>query len=200
MQSHSDSVSYPNYSHVDIRYLRERSKSWVINNQQHKVFGADTTLRFFPLRQYGSRHIPQNKDFLESYYRLQILAEQVAAINYCLVRQRSLLPIEQDTNGFLLISNLIKQDTRRVVLPIAVTSWLTIDEFRWHNSGIPGTQEVPEDLSYGLVMSYPEYVIPYACFVLNTHRQKQLSLIDQDSLQACEDIINQIVKAMLINS
>lgn len=61
----------------------------------------------------------------------------------------------------------MENDIHRVIAPIAIAAWLTIDEFRWHHyiSGIP------EDLHYGLITQYSEALAYYAAFIAGFKRK-----------------------------
>lgn len=53
---------------------------------------------------------------------------------------------------------IAREDIKRVVFPAAAIAWLNYNhDFKWHVHG--GANEVPEDLSYGLVLKYPEPIL-----------------------------------------
>lgn len=68
---------------------------------------------------------------------------------------------EAPDGGYLMIA-LIDQDMRKANHQACLAAWLTWDGWRWHHEN----PEVPEDLSYGLVLSYPIPVLSLARVLL----------------------------------
>lgn len=60
-----------------------------------------------------------------------------------------------------LVIDLCLTDLHRVNCFVAAYAWLTTNDFRWHHK----YKHLPEDLSYGLILQYPDFIIPYAACI-----------------------------------
>ncbi len=76
----------------------------------------------------------------------------------------------------------MSQKTYLEQYPLAITAWLTIDEFRWHNY----LKGVPRDLNYGLISKYPEAICAYAGFIGGFNRSQFLSQLSLFTIKKCE--------------
>ncbi|WP_141712637.1 hypothetical protein A5482_015980 (plasmid) [Cyanobacterium sp. IPPAS B-1200] len=83
-------------------------------------------------------------------------------------------------------SLLVISDANKCNLFLCIVAWLTIDDFRWHKI----YPSVPEDLSYGLVLQYPDYILSCVEFVY--HRKK---LYGMDILPPIVENCEQFVKS-----
>lgn len=88
-----------------------------------------------------------------------------------------------------LFERLIQNDTEDHNYFFGLVAWLTIDDFRWHK--LPGFKHIRSDLSYELVLSYPDIIIPLAKFILKDERheglltRKDLETIDAIAKSVC---------------
>ena len=92
--------------------------------------------------------------------------------------QESIL-IEIDGKDQILPGRLVLEDLDRVVYPLAITAWLTIDDWRLHNYLEEQKDKIPTDLSYGLVLEYPIPTIRMAIQMLEPHSSLAMA-IDKD--------------------
>lgn len=87
-------------------------------------------------------------------------------------------PDHPDSNSAsAMINSVINTDITRVTIDLAAAAWLTIDEWRLHVE-FPDL-EIPTDLSYGLVLQYPEPILRQARFLAGESVRDELQSIDQ---------------------
>lgn len=167
------------YKQLNVTVLRDRVRSLVIDQQMHQIFDppGDSVLRFPPPRKFGHNVLTKSKQFLYEYYRLALLAQHAAVVSQPSVMEQQL------EDGTPLALAITTADLNGTTLPLALTAWLTIDSFRWSP-----IYEVPEDLSYGLVLSYPTYILAIASFVLKIDRAEQIEKLAPGALGCCEEI------------
>lgn len=79
---------------------------------------------------------------------------------------------------------IINNEFNRVNCLIAIVAWLTTDEWRWHKE-YPD-YNIPEDLSYGLVLDEPQAVISFSLYILGYKRELDLNSIDDTKKQLKE--------------
>lgn len=118
-----------------------------------------------------------DEEFLHKYYRLLLEAEWVGLLHFCPYKYAP-LEIRKDLKEEQLkkyneqkcniLKHILFKDLNRANVLISLSAWLTVDDFRWHNID----SSVPEDLSYGLVLSYPDFVLPYASYCSGLARDK----------------------------
>lgn len=89
-------------------------------------------------------------------------------------------PVSPQDNRPVLLS-LMESDIHRVIAPIAISAWLTVDEFRWEKY----ISQIPHDLNYGLVTQYPEAICAYGAFIGNFNRPQFLNLLSKTSINKC---------------
>lgn len=77
------------------------------------------------------------------------------------------------------INDVVNTDITRVTIDLAAAAWLTIDHWRLHVA-FPNI-DIPSDLSYGLVLQYPQPVLRQAQFLAGHTVMDELKAID-DSL------------------
>ena len=177
--------------------LRNYYREKILNNQANWFLGENNKINFPPLHKRGWCRYYAIPDFVYSYFRLLALGseivEQILEINH---RDYSLSA--EDKRPLLL--SLMEFDFHRVILPIAITAWLTVDEFRW-DVHIPN---IPHDLNYGLVSQYPEAICAYAAFIGNFNRSQFLDLlctatVNKSEILAAKEVSRQIGKPYKIN-
>ena len=157
--------------------LRDTFRQKIFANQAGWFLGTSTN--FFPIsRQNWWCQYPAQTDFMTAYFRLLTLGANWIDLETKKVNST----VTYATDGRPLVYVLMEQDILRVILPVAVTAWLTVDDFRWHHH----VSEIPEDLQYGLVLSYPNLLVQYAAFIAGYNREKILNFIPQSIQQKCE--------------
>lgn len=158
--------------------LRNYYREKILHNQAHWFLATETAVTFPPLHQKGWCRYYAISDFVSSYFGLLALGseivEQILEISH---RDYGVSP--QDNRPVLL--SLMESDIHRVIAPIAITAWLTVDEFRWEKY-IP---QIPRDLNYGLVTQYPEAICAYGAFMGNFNRPQFLNLLSTASIDKC---------------
>ncbi|NCO74100.1 MAG: hypothetical protein GW795_12465 [Cyanobacteria bacterium] len=163
------------YPPITLRnYYREK----ILQNQAHWFLATETPVTFPPLHQKGWSRYYAIPDFVSSYFRL--LAQGSEIVEQILeISQRDYLVSPQDNRPVLL--SLMESDIHRVIAPIAITAWLTVDEFRWEKY-IP---QIPRDLNYGLVTQYPEAICAYGAFMGNFNSPQFLNLLSTTTIEKC---------------
>lgn len=145
----------------------------------------------FPsIKEKGWCQYPAQPDFVYAYFRLLALGAVVTIKT--LHNSQPATTVSVIDNRPLLCS-LMENDIHRVIAPVAITAWLTLDEFRWHNH-IP---DIPCDLSYGLVTHYPEAIIKYAVFMGNWNRAEIISQLPKKTIAHCEELAAREVSEQL---
>lgn len=136
---------------------------------------------FPPMFQKGWCQYPPVPDLVYAYFRLLALGSEI-------VEQMLKSTQPNDTKSVIdhrpLLCWLMENDFHRVILPIAVTAWLTVDEFRWHHY----FEDIPEDLHYGLATQYPEVIIYYAAFIAGFNRAEAFATLSPQTIAFCEKI------------
>lgn len=158
--------------------LRNRLNNLIYCNECHKIFDEDTdkSIRFPPTK----NQIFHTTLFKTAYYNVVIRA-RIYATNQALKKK-------QKEEQILLLNKLEDADLNRVTIHYMLSAWLTIDEFRWHSTF--GYAEIPEDLSYSLVLNYPTYVLSYANYVMNPHlRPVYMQELSEDELVLCDRML-----------
>jgi hypothetical protein len=158
--------------------LRDRLNNLIYCNECHKIFddGTDKSLRFPPTK----NQIFYTTSFKTAYYSVVIRA-RIYATNQALKNK-------EKEEQILLLNKLEDADLNRVTIQYMLSAWLTIDEFRWHSTF--GYGEIPEDLCYGLVLNYPNYVLSYANYVMNTHlRPTYIQELSEEELVLCDRML-----------
>lgn len=126
---------------------------------------------------YRVNYMRFDEEFLYKYYKLLVESEWVGLVHFCPNRYAPLeirknLEEEQlkkyNEDKCSILRYVLFKDLSRANVLITLSAWLTVDDFRWHNFD----SSVPEDLSYGLVLSYPDFVLPYASYCSGLARDK----------------------------
>ncbi|WP_069789412.1 hypothetical protein A5482_015950 (plasmid) [Cyanobacterium sp. IPPAS B-1200] len=164
--------------------LRNYYREKILHNQAHWFLSSETVVTFPPLHQKGWCRYYAIPEFVYSYFRLLALGSEILE-QILEISQRDYLISPQDNRPVLL--SLMESDIHRVIAPIAISAWLTVDEFRW-DKYIP---QIPRDLNYGLVTQYPEAICAYAAFMGNFNRNQFLDLISTVSISKCELLAQQ---------
>lgn len=132
---------------------------------------------------HKNRHmILSDPNFKLAYYRTHLWAMEVAKMNYVPVRQsltgKSVEELGKsfyDTDGsgpdIFFIESLMQNDMAGTNMWFACVAWLSYDEFRWHETENYG--HIREDLFYGLVLQYADFILPYAAYLLDLNRSEQ---------------------------
>jgi hypothetical protein len=171
-------------------YIDRYSPIFLRNHYREKVladqagwFLADYNLpaTFPPMSQKGWCQYPAQPDFVYAYFRLLALGEVVTLQALSATQPESVTSVRDDRP---ILCWLMENDIHRVIAPVAIAAWLSIDEFRWHHH-IPG---IPEDLHYGLVTHYPEAIACYAAFIGGFNRNELLSQIPNKTIVFYEDL------------
>lgn len=173
------------YSYIE-RYspgvLRDLYKQKILTNNAGwflAEYNPPTT--FPPMSQKGWCQYPAQPDFVYAYFRLLALG--------AVVTQQTLSTTQPDIPLSVLdhrpiLCSLMENDIHRVIVPVAIAAWLTLDNFRWHHH-LPG---IPTDLHYGLVSHYPEAIISYAAFMAGLNRTEILSTLPIITIACCEEL------------
>jgi hypothetical protein len=113
----------------------------------------------------GLSPIPKSLLDRYRYYEERYLVVQI--VMYDLERFYDYKP-EEDSDYEPTLYRLMKADLARVPLPAALAAWLSWDDWRF-------TNELAEiDLSYGLVLDYPQPLIRSASFVAGLTKTEEL--------------------------
>lgn len=164
------------YPPITLRnYYREK----ILNNQHHWFLASQTPITFPPLHQKGWCRYYAIPEFVYNYFSLLALGSEIVE-QILEISQRDYAVSPEDNRPVLL--SLMESDIHRVIAPIAITAWLTVDEFRWQKH-IP---QIPPDLNYGLVTQYPEAICAYGAFMGNFNRHQFLNLLSTASLNKCD--------------
>jgi hypothetical protein len=137
-------------------------------------------------RRYGSLLVrPQDPLDMYNYYTKRYLAVQLLLAEY-----KKFYPKQAEDNlddeGRSVLISLVISDMNSFAMPGACAVWLTWDDWTPAKSGIP-EEEIPEGLSYGLVLSYPRPIMRMACFLSGlTTREELVYLIPQEVQQTAD--------------
>ena len=171
--------------------LRDYYREQILNDRAGWFLEPYNLPTTFPsIKNKGWCQYPAQPDFVYAYFRLLALGAMVTL--QTLKKSQPQAPVSVNDHRPLLCS-LMENDIHRVIAPVAITAWLTLDEFRWHTY-IP---EIPCDLNYGLVTDYPETIISYAAFMGNWNRAEILSQLSQRTIAqgerlATEEVLRQL--------
>jgi hypothetical protein len=171
--------------------LRDYYRQQILNDRAGWFLEAYNPPTTFPsMAKKGWCQYPGQPDFVYAYFRLLALGAVVT--QQILQKTQPQAPVSVIDHRPVLCS-LMENDIHRVIAPVAITAWLTLDEFRWHNH-IP---DIPCDLSYGLVTHYPEAILKYAVFMGNWDRAEILSQLSQKTIAHCEELAAREVSEQL---
>lgn len=185
-----------NYSAI---YLRDELLKRTLENSVHKLLLCDDPNKLVSLpTPLNQRHMVLNSDyFCYCYHKTYIIGQALAKKN---VKPRlnpaksdlmdeayaySLLPHEQDLQIYSFEA-IMQNDLNSVNYFFALIAWLTIDEFRWHL--LPDFKHIKEDLSYGLVLEYPDVIGTLAKFILGFSRHEMFDKLSQEDLMKIDEI------------
>lgn len=160
----------------DAKYIRDLLKQHILQNTGDTLLDdwnptKETDKGFLPFTMGGLHLCRDDKRFTYRYHRLLSLSQEVALQHY------------RSDIGETMRSLMLK-DLARVTVLSAVTAWLTTDGLRWHNLD----PDVPEDLSYGLVLQYPRGVLSYAAMIANINRAEALKQFPPILIKECEEL------------
>lgn len=181
---------------ISVINLRQKLIDKIINNTVHELL--PTSLHKinarFPLSANDRALLPNDKPTLLNYHYLLRLSEVIGILNYKDLRYNSDAAISlnkgisESTNlttemtGLLpLVATVAYKDMAKVNAFICAVAWLSIDDFKWHTQ-YP-SYLVPEDLSYGLVLQYPDFIIPFCSVIADYKREECYSKIQEESLK-----------------
>lgn len=140
---------------------------------------------------YGLNYIPRTQEFLYEYFKLIMECEWVGQMHfnpdeYLPDYERRNLeknnpdrfrPHNKEASKLLKLINF--EQLKKCNILIACIAWLTIDSSPINKND----PTIPEDLSYGLVLDYPEFVIPYALYCSKIKRDRLKTLFTKDTLR-----------------
>lgn len=129
--------------------------------------------------------LPRRSDFLFPYYYHWRLG-----LHLLLISMEERYDPSQKIDGSWLINRIIWEDTKKVNYPLALAAWLTIDNWRAHETENPN---VPEDLSYELVNSCPIPILRLANQFLNPQSPQAYDL-SRELVEESRDYATRIVK------
>lgn len=172
---------------ISITNLRDIIKNAIINNQVHTLLPtefSDTNVPF-PNGDFYYR-VPANAYTIANYLYLFRLAETAAYLTYNKSRYNSMasaannLGLSEQTytvddpllgDSLPLVVNLVLRDISKYNAFVGAVAWLSTDNFRWHTIN----ERIEEGvLSYGLVSSYIDFIIPFCCVLANVKREYYL--------------------------
>lgn len=165
--------------------LRDKTNDLILHDRCHEIFdeSAEKTLRF-PEKK---NKIYFSTPFATAYYKVVINARMYA--------MNQVIKKKEKQDHLFLLTGLEDTDHNRVTLLYMLSAWLTIDEFRWHK--VFSYEEIPEDLSYGLVLDYPTYVLNYANYVLNPSlRRLYLEELSKEELLNCDRMLQNTLASL----
>lgn len=191
------SISYSSF------VIRDLIKDKILDNSIHELLfefnSHDNTTFPFPSPLCSRHLLLRDSNFQYKYHLTNLLALEIGKTIYNPIRYTtvnkgitelatSLTKVysDDDSSETYMVEVLMQNDLNRVNLFFATVAWLTVDEFRWHNH--PGFEHIPSDLSYGLVQTYPDLLIPYGLFISNLNRYPNLDLLDSDKISLIESI------------
>lgn len=176
---------------IDIKYMRNHLRTLVLEGRAGEILEGNYK---FPLSKAGHNQLMSTPEFLEAYYKLILLSEQAALSCYSTTRYGSTSAIakgegidEMDDENISTVRYLVNKDLKVAILPVAVAAWLTIGDFRWHSIDA----NIPKELSYGLVLQYPDFVIPYAMYGSGLVRHELHNTLKPECIEYCEHYARQ---------
>jgi hypothetical protein len=165
-----------------VSYIKGALLEIILRNQEHNIFKSLDQNLDKELETLGSKisydlrfpnknsenwinnFKPNNKNFTY-YYRLLVnLASTMST------------PHVSNTPEDIWV-DLINCEFTKVNCLIALVAWLTTDDWRWHKE-YPH-YNIPEDLSYGLVLQEPQAVINFALYILGYNRTLDHDIISE---------------------
>lgn len=182
---------------ISTTHLRQLFIDKIVNNTVHQLL--PTYLHKinvqFPANPPQRGLLPFDRSTLHNYHYLLRLAETYTVPKYNNLRYSSEAAIASnkgidETSNFLIpgtttalpfVSTVIYKDISKVNAFICAVAWLSSDEFKWHIK-YPEYQ-IPEDLSYGLVLQYPDFIIPYCCVLADYKREECYTQLQSESLK-----------------
>ncbi|MFB6274650.1 MAG: hypothetical protein ABEI32_00685, partial [Halothece sp.] len=171
--------------------LRDYYRQQILNDRAGWFLEAYNPPTTFPsMAKKGWCQYPAQPDFVYAYFRLLALGAVVT--QQILQKTQPQAPVSVMDHRPVLCS-LMENDIHRVIAPVAITAWLSWDEFRWHHY-IPN---IPTDLQYGLVENYPEAITGYAAFIGGFNRTEILNQLLQKTIAHCEGLAAREVSEQL---
>lgn len=163
---------------ADIKYMRDKLIRTVDDRNFHlymKDF-TEATIPIFPHKHNNC--IYGTFEFVYPYYKLMLYAEAVGLAFWKHSLKPQKLSDYQCDQLFIAAGSKLKLEYEKAIMPVAISAWLTIDDFRWHEvDPVYG-----KDLAYGLVSRYPDLIIPLAMFVLNIDRYRLINFVPPQHL------------------
>jgi hypothetical protein len=201
-----------NYSVFTIRdIIKEKILNNSVQDLLFKVNNQNVSLPSLPSKLSLRHNLPNCQNYLYYYHLTNIIALEIGKKHYSPIRYKiknngieemadSISPIFSQDNNIskndintetYLVEVLMQQDLNKVNLFFALTAWMSIDTFRWHE--LEGFEHIPEDLSYGLVTDYYDLLLPYGAFVSNLDRYIHYDLLDSSEISKLTKIAEQSV-------
>jgi len=178
---------------IHINGLRDLIKSKILSNSVHLLLPTELIKNNKKFPQNNLIHYLPNEAFtLGNYFYLFRLCELVANKTYSPERYNTMasassgkpiMELSGDESPLItllpIINHLVCIDISCVNLFVAAVAWLTTDDFRWETLN----PMIHDKLSYGLVLQYPDYIIPMCCMIADYKRYEFLEDIDKESLE-----------------
>jgi len=92
-----------------------------------------------------------------------------------------------------VLHKITAADLDKVRLEAACCAWLSWDNQTLEQQGVPADQ-IPDDLSYGLVLSYPEPIMRVACYLVGETKEEELLAIPPETHYQAEQFALQQLK------
>ena len=160
----------------------------------------------------NANHIRKNaiKDYINNYPSFETIKRTPKSVfNYyyfgklaCSVFLEALETFHGDQNIWINLDDeeedemipgrLVINDLNKVVFPLAISAWLTIDSWRAHEYF--NDENIPSDLSYGLVLEYPIPIIRMSMQMLEPFANLTMTLDEEDREEAKEKAIEEVMK------
>lgn len=167
------------------------------NGDGNKYFFRDSR-PFYKPDKIGINHVPLTFDFLFAYQELSFFATAFGFKHYERCRYNSMGATARGIGisdakevSESLLWNIVYNDLTRANLFINTVAWLEIGKHYWHEDQLyldnPHKEHpIPKDLSYGLVLTYYDFVIPFARFLLNIDRDMSCLSLEECALYSKE--------------
>lgn len=181
------SESLDNYQ-LNVVQVRNYIRKQVVNNNINRFLPTIWSVnnKQFPIR--NTCHLlPKEPKTLTNYYYLVRLCELCGILNCSKSKQNthevSSYTSQLSEDNIPVAVKLYYQDLTRANIFVSLVAWLSTDGFRWHTN--PMFANIPEDLSYSLVLNYPEFIIPVArlvtndCIIEGPYRQNYIETLDE---------------------
>ncbi len=138
--------------------LRDELKEWCVSHRMNNMFGDDRLKcrNFFHHHDNGLKGLPLDKNFLFYYNYHYLIAQQSMIKRYWnslpeeLLKDESYVQKHQDRIDIL--KKIMFADMKVACVPVVAAAWFTIDQWRWQDEDL-------QNLSYGLVLQYPELLV-----------------------------------------